>query len=112
MIQFIRNLIARYTYSKEIVKHIQESPYKNNLYNASWLAQNHDDIMEVLPDSWTHEDNIDIDAFGFRMSCLGVVYDDINDLKSLLGYFETLGFLDRKDGYQLMRNPNTLFNRK
>lgn len=102
MFRFIKNLLE----NQRIKKQIQVSPYADTLYSGEWLVKNHDRILDCLPETWTHHDNIDMVKFGFKMKLLDVPWTSLNELKDILTYFESLGMIHRTNEVQIVRNEN------
>lgn len=71
------------------------------------MVSNHDRLIDCLPDTLTHIDNIDMVRFGFKMKLMDVPWEDYDQLKEILFFFEQLGMLIRKNEYQFVRNENT-----
>lgn len=110
MIGFFKKIYHTYKYKKQVLEHIKDSPYATTLYCQSWLFENHDRIMEALPQSWMHEDNFDYIQFGLKMKLLDVPWDDYEELKGIFGYLEMIEFIQRKQRYQVARNLDSPFN--
>lgn len=68
--------------------------------------------MATLPDTWTHQDNIDMVKFGFQMKLLDVPWENEDHLKGILTYFEQLGMLRRKNEVQLLRQENNVIGER
>lgn len=109
MIQFIKKIYYVFRYRKELNKHIQQSVYKDNLYSLHWLIENHENLMNLLPATYTHEDNLDFVQFGFSLSLLGVHFENKEDLEEIILYLESLNLLNRKNEFLIVRNPFNKF---
>jgi hypothetical protein len=110
ILQLIKHFWNAYLLKKDVQKHINESPYKNNLYSVNWIRKHHEDLMNALPDMWTHIENIDFTMLGLRLKILNVPWDTKDDLHQILVYLESIDLIQRKNGYQIVRNPDTVFN--
>lgn len=111
MFNFWKTRKIRKQIQNEIKEAIETGPYANTLYNSNWLIDNQDKILQSLPDTWTHIDNLDFVVFGINMSGLNLPWENKSDLERFLSYFELINMLIRQNTYQVKRcysNPFTV----
>lgn len=82
------------------------------LGNESWIRDNEDAIKRLLPDVWTHAENLAGTgilriAYGFKV--LGIDWRTPDDFGKVMVYLEHLGILLRQNGYQVRANPRSIF---
>ena len=46
--------------------------FKDTLGSDKWLEEKQKDLLELFPDNWTHIQNLDPLAIGFKLKLLGV----------------------------------------
>jgi hypothetical protein len=78
---------------------------KDTLGNDQWVNKNMAGLKKLLPDTWTHVQNVNLMKFGFELKLLGVMWTDPNDLPKIMQYLERTGILIR-DGLLIRANPN------
>lgn len=80
--------------------------------NKEWLRENETAIKKLLPDTWTHGDNLAGEfilktAWGFKL--LGIDWRTTDEFGKIMLYLEKLGILQRQNGYQVRANPGSIF---
>lgn len=81
---------------------------KNTLDNEQWLRDNEDKIKEMIPETWTHIDNLNGLQLGFKMKLLGIDWRSPEEFGRTMVYFEKIGLM-LMDGMTVRRNPNSIF---
>ena len=81
---------------------------KDTLGNEQWLKDNEAAIHELLPDTWTHMNNLNGLQLGFKLKQLGVDWQSENDFGKIMVYLEKIGMMLR-DGMTVRRNPHSIF---
>lgn len=78
------------------------------LGNKDWLARNEDGIKKLLPDTWTHAENLGpmILKIGFGIKVLGVPWSTTEEFGRIMVFFERIGLMQRQNGYQVRANPS------
>lgn len=74
------------------------------LGDAQWVLDHEKAIKELLPQTWTHMENIDMMKLGFRLKLLGIDWRSELELAKCLVFFEKIGFMIR-DGYTVRAKP-------
>jgi hypothetical protein len=86
---------------------IKNSPHANTLFNGDWLIQNHDKLINLMPETWTHVDNLDFMNLGLTFDMLGVHWETKNDIFDILNFFHSVDMIKIKNGgYHIIRNEN------
>lgn len=81
---------------------------KNTLGNEKWLRDNESAIHGLLPETWTHINNLNGLQLGFKLKVLGIDWRSENDFGKIMVYFEKVGIMLR-DGMTVRRNPISIF---
>ena len=81
---------------------------KDTIGNADWLRKNEDAIKEMLPDVWTHIDNLNGLQLGFKLKLLGVDWRGEDEFGKIMVYLEKIGVMLR-DGFTVRRNNHSVF---
>lgn len=68
----------------------------------AWFERNKTNLLEALPETWTHFSNINVVALIYRLKLLGLTIRSDLDLAACLANLETRKFLLR-DGLLLRR---------
>lgn len=83
---------------------------EETLGSRAWLEENEDKLKSLLPETWTHVLNFNMQAFGFGLKLLGVDWGDQRQLHGILRFLERGGFMLR-DGVTLRRSNRNVFAR-
>jgi len=79
---------------------------QDTLGNIEWLRANEDAIKKMLPDTWTHMENLNGLKLGFQMKLLGIDWRTEDQFGKVMVFLEKMGFLQRQNGYQVRANPS------
>jgi hypothetical protein len=77
--------------------------------NLKWMAENEPKIREVLPETWTHIDNLNALRIGFRLKLIGVDWRSPEEFGQAMVFIEHAGIMQRQNDYQVRRNPRTVY---
>ena len=88
------------------------NPLAPTLGNQQWLRDNEESIKKLLPDTWTHMENMSgpailKTAYGFKL--LGIDWRSMDEFGRIMVYLEAIGILQRQNGYQVRANPSKVF---
>ena len=83
---------------------------QNTLGNREWMKKNEDTIKEILPDTWTHINNLNGLQLAFNLKLLGVDWRSQDEFGRIMIYLEKVGLMLR-DGVTVRRNPHKIFKR-
>lgn len=81
---------------------------KDTLGNEVWVCRNEQKIKDLLPETWTHIQNLSAMKLGFEFKVLGIDWRTDDDFAKIMIFFEKVGILLR-DGMTVKRNPNSIF---
>ena len=81
------------------------------LTDINWLKENETDIKNLLPETWTHVQNISVLKIGFGLKLLGVNWQTEDELSKILVYLIRLGMIER-DKMLIRRSHNTVCDRR
>lgn len=81
------------------------------LTDINWLKENETGIKNLLPETWTHVQNVSVLKIGFGLKLLGVNWQTEDELSKILVYLTHLGMIER-DKMLIRRSPNTIFVRR
>lgn len=76
---------------------------KDTLGNEAWLRSNETAIKSMLPETWTHINNLNGLKLGYQMKVLGIDWRSEEDFGKVMLFFERIHFLLR-DGVLVKRN--------
>ena len=79
---------------------------QDTLGNIEWLRANEDAIKKMLPDTWTHMENLNGLKLGVQMKLLGIDWRTEDQFGKVMVFLEKMGFLQRQNGYQVRANPS------
>lgn len=74
----------------------------DTLGNEKWMAENADKIKALLPETWTHMQNINGLQLGFGLKLLGVDLKSEDEFGKCMLFFERTGLMLR-DGMLVRR---------
>lgn len=80
----------------------------DTLGNTDWLKANEDAISNMLPETWTHIENLNGLKIGFQLKLLGFDWRSEEQLSKIMVFLERVGIMQR-EGYTVRRNPNSIF---
>lgn len=81
---------------------------QDTLGNGEWLKRNEAAIKEILPDTWTHINNLNGLQLGFRLKLIGVDWRSNDEFGKIMVFLEKIGMILR-DGMTIRRNPHSIF---
>ena len=99
----------RFNFYKEDAQGIMEH-LTTTLLDVTWLYENEAKVRELLPDTWTHIDNVDIASIAHGLKSLGVNWQNEEWAAHSVHTLKMLGILQR-EGHTMRRNPRSLFYR-
>lgn len=79
------------------------------LGSRDWLPKNEDAIKRLLPDTWTHIENLDGLRIGFQLKLIGVDWRSELEFGKVMVFLEKVGLMQRQNGYQVRANPSRVF---
>lgn len=82
---------------------------QDTLGSKAWLAQHEDELRNVLPELWTHIENLNGLQIGFRLKLIGVNWRTEDEFAKVMVFLEKVGIMQRQNGYQVRRNPSRVF---
>lgn len=80
----------------------------STLGNKDWLQANEQRVKAMLPETWTHIQNLNGPQLGYRMKLLGIDWRSEDEFGKVMLYLERIGFMLR-DGMTVRRNSHTVF---
>ena len=75
---------------------------KNTLGNEEWLKQNREKILNILPETWTHVNNLNGLQLGYRLKLIGIDWRSTEEFSKVMIFLEKIGYLQR-DGFLVRR---------
>lgn len=81
---------------------------KDTLGNEQWLRANEKAVKDMLPETWTHMNNLNGLQLGFKMKLLGIDWRSEDEFGRVMVFLERIGFMLR-DGMTVKRNPHSIF---
>jgi hypothetical protein len=82
---------------------------KSTLGNYDWLTKNEAALKRVLPETWTHIENLNGLQMGFNLKLIGVDWRNEEELSQVMIFLEKVGLMQRQNGYQVRSNPKQVF---
>ena len=79
---------------------------ESTLGKRDWLSRNEDNIKRILPDTWTLLDNLNVLKLGMGLKLAGIDWRSPEELVKVMVFLERIGFLERRNGYQVRANPS------
>lgn len=73
------------------------------LGDTQWVLNHWDEIRAVLPETWTHMQNVNMLSIGYKLKLLGIDWRNEEEFGHCMLFFEVSGILLR-DGYLLRRS--------
>jgi hypothetical protein len=83
--------------------------FKDTLGNVNWLRVNEAALRALLPETWTHMDNLDGLKIGFGLKLLGIDWQSEDEFGKVMIFLEKVGILQRQNGYQVRANHLSIF---
>lgn len=80
----------------------------DTLGNIDWLLANEDALKKLLPDTWTHVENLDGPRLAYGLKLLGVDWRSVQEFGRAMVFLERVGIMQRQNGYQVRANPGKL----
>lgn len=81
---------------------------QDTLGNEDWLRKNEDAVKKLLPETWTHMQNLNGLQIGFGLKVLGVDWRSEDEFGRVMLFLERVRFMLR-DGLTVKRNPHSVF---
>lgn len=81
---------------------------QDTLGSADWVKTNEEAIKKLLPNTWTHMNNLNGLQLGFRLKLLGIDWRTENEFGKIMLYLEKIGLMLR-DGMIVKKNPHSIF---
>lgn len=85
------------------------SAMRDTLGNKHWLALNEPKLRDLLPETWTHMDNLNGLQIGYRLKLLGVDWRSEHEFALVMLFLEKVGIMQRQNDYQVRANPRNIF---
>lgn len=89
-------------------KNIVPARLKETICNSEWLKDNENKVKHLLPETWTHVDNISALQLGDDLKLIGVDWRSEHELLEIMLFLEHLGIVLR-EGYTVRRNNASIF---
>lgn len=81
---------------------------QDTLGNDEWLRANENALKDMLPETWTHINNLNGLQLGFNMKLLGIDWRSEEEFGLIMVFLELINFMLR-DGVTVKRNPHSIF---
>lgn len=81
---------------------------ESTLGSQDWVKQHETELKNLLPDTWTHMQNLNALQIGFKLKLLGVDWRSENDFGKIMVFLEKIGIMLR-DGMLVRRNMHEAF---
>lgn len=75
---------------------------QDTLGNQQWMTTNADRIKAILPETWTHIQNMNGLQLGFKLKVLGIDWRSEEEFGKCMVYLERVGLM-RRDGLLVRR---------
>lgn len=82
---------------------------KDTLGNPQWLQKNEPAIRDLLPETWTHIENLNGLKLGFGLKVLGVDWRSQEEFCKVMVFLEKIGMMQRQNGFQVRANHRSIF---
>ena len=79
----------------------------DTLGNEQWIREHEVEIRKLLPDTWTHINNIHGLKLGFGLKLLGVDWRSDDEFGKVMVFLERIGILQRQNGSPRLRTSQT-----
>ncbi len=79
---------------------------QDTLGNMEWLRANEDAVKKLLPENWTHIENLNGMKLGFGLKLVGIDWRSEDQFGKVMLFLEKIGFMQRQNGYQVRANPS------
>lgn len=76
--------------------------------NREWVKENEDKIKNILPETWTHIQNLNGLQLGFQLKLIGIDWRSEEEFGKVFVFLEKMGILLR-EGQTFRRNPHSIF---
>jgi hypothetical protein len=73
------------------------------LGSNAWMNLHAAEVKALLPETWTHVQNVNLLRIGFELKLLGVDWRSNDELAKCMVYFEKAGLM-RRDGVLVRRS--------
>jgi len=81
----------------------------NTLGNEAWLQKNEGALKRILPETWTHIENMNGLKIGFSLKLLGVDWRSEKEFGRVMVFLEKIGIMQRRNNYSVRGNPISVF---
>ena len=82
--------------------------FQQTMMDVDWMKIHEKAIKAALPVQWTPIDEINFTAIGFRLKVLGIEWDSLAELNSVLFFLEAIGIIER-EWRKIRGNPISIF---
>ncbi len=79
------------------------------LGNVSWMRENEESLKKLLPDTWTHMNNLDGLKIGFGLKLIGIDWRSDDDFGAVMVWLEKIGIMVRQNTYQIKASTKSIF---
>ena len=83
---------------------------KDTLGNIDWLRANEDAVKKLLPENWTHIENLNGMKLGLGLKLVGIDWRSEDQFGKVMLFLEKIGFMQRQNGYQVRANPSRIIH--
>lgn len=84
---------------------------QDTLGNEPWIREKEDAIKAILPQTWTHMNNINILQLMYQLKLIGVDWRSQDRFVDVMVFLEKIGILIR-DGMAVRANPHSIFQQR
>jgi hypothetical protein len=81
---------------------------QHTLGNETWLRQNEAKLRALLPETWTHIENLNGLKLGFGLKLIGVDWRSPEEFGKVMLFLEKVGIIQRQNGYQVRANHRSI----
>ena len=78
------------------------------LGNRQWVKEH--ELKAILPDVWTHIENLNGMQLGFKLKLLGIDWRSEEDFGLIMVCLEKMGLMLRQNEYSVRANPSKVFS--
>lgn len=81
----------------------------DTLGNKEWLKANEAAIRALLPETWTHMENLNGLRLGYGLKLIGVDWRSEDEFGRVMLFLEKTGMLQRQNDFQVRANHRSIF---
>jgi len=70
-------------------------PLETTLGNNEWLSKNIDKIKNILPETWTHIQNLNVLQIAFQFKLIGIDWRSEDDFGKIMVFLEKANIMQR-----------------